>query len=195
MPEWAGRFSSAVLPVAGRFHHAFVDEAEVRDGHGALLQLALHLFIFLFHLRGDGGAAVFQRLVEVGLGHTVGRTVGPADGIEAGAAGDVLEVRAGEALGLRGDGLEIHVVRQRHGLGVDAENVLAASLVGRADVDQFVEPAGPEQRGVDQRGPVCRADDDDGGQLLHPVHFGEDGVNHPRRDLRLAGTRSAGRNQ
>src|SRR5690606_29965700 len=75
------------------------------------------------------------------------------------------------------------------------EDVQPAGLVGRADIDQLVEPAGPEKRRIDQPGAVGRADHDDRVELLHAVHLGQDGVDHPGGDLRLVGLAAARRNQ
>ncbi len=70
--------------------------------------------------------------------------------------------------------------------GVDLQDVLAPRQIGRADIDQFVEPARPQQRRIDQRRAVGRTDHHDRLQFFHPVHFGEDRVDHPRGHLRLA---------
>ena len=67
--------------------------------------------------------------------------------------------------------------------------------VGRADVDQLVETAGPKQRRIDQARPVGGADHDHVLQLLEAVHFGQDGVDHPLGDLRLAEAAAARRHQ
>ena len=69
---------------------------------------------------------------------------------------------------------------------MDREDPAPPRGVRRADIDELVEPAGPQQRGVDQGRPVGRADHDDVLKLLEPVHLGEDRVDHPLGDLRLA---------
>ena len=88
---------------------------------------------------------------------------------------------------------EVDVVGERHVLGVDGEDAPAAGGVGHADIDQLVEAAGAKQRRVDQVRPVGRADHDDVLQLLEPVHLGQDGVDHPLGDLRLAEAAAARR--
>ena len=67
--------------------------------------------------------------------------------------------------------------------------------VRHADVDQLVEAAGAEQRGVDQGRAVGRADHDDILQFFEPVHLGQDRVDHPLGDLRLAETAAARRDE
>ena len=62
----------------------------------------------------------------------------------------------------------------------------ASRLVGGADINQLVEPAGAQQRRVDQRRTVGRADHHHRLQFLQPVHFGKDRVDHAARDLRFA---------
>ena len=73
----------------------------------------------------------------------------------------------------RGERIEVDVLGQRHVGGVDREDPPPPGGVGRADIDQLVEPAGAEQRRVDQIGPVGRADQHDIVQLLEPVHLGQ----------------------
>ena len=70
------------------------------------------------------------------------------------------EIGADEAVGLARELVEIDVVAERHAAGVDAEDLAPAALVGHADDDLAVEPAGPAQRLVDRLGPVGGGDDD-----------------------------------
>ena len=72
-----------------------------------------------------------------------------------------------------------------------AEDAPPPGLVGHADIDQLVEPPGPEQRRIDQIRPVGRADHHDRLKLLEPVHLGEDGVDHALGHLRLADAAAA----
>ena len=113
-----------------------------------------------------------------------------ADRDQAGAANDVFQIRTGETVGLGGDPVQIDVVRKRHSGGVDLEDVFAAGLVRCADIDQFVETAGPQQCRIDQRRPVGGADQNHGLQLFHAVHFGQDRIDDAGRDLRFANTSS-----
>ena len=57
---------------------------------------------------------------------------------------------------------------------------------GTGDVDQLVEPAGPQQSRIDQVRPVGGADHHHRLQFLEPVHLGEDGVDDALGHLRLA---------
>ena len=56
---------------------------------------------------------------------------------------DILEVRAGEAIGLRRDPVEIDVLAQRHLLRLDAQDTPAPLLIGHTDIAQLVEPPRP----------------------------------------------------
>ena len=67
--------------------------------------------------------------------------------------------------------------------------------VRHRDVDQLVEAAGAQQRRVEERRPVGRADHDDALQLLEPVHLGEEGVDHALGDRRLADPAAAARRE
>ncbi len=99
--------------------------------------------IFLEHLRGDRGAGFAERGFEVGHRDLAGVEPAAKRG-QAGAADQVLEVGAGEALGPLGERFEIDVVGQRHVLGVDREDPPPPGGVGRADIDQLVEAARAE---------------------------------------------------
>jgi len=56
---------------------------------------------------------------------------------------------------------------------VDLQNLLAARLVGDADLDLAVEPAGPAQRGIDRVDAIGRRDDDNLASRLEAVHHGQ----------------------
>ena len=69
--------------------------------------------------------------------------------------------------------LQIHVGRDLHALGVDAEDLLAAVDVGLVDQHLAIEAAGAEQRRVEHFGPVRRAHDDDALARVEAVHLGQ----------------------
>ena len=71
---------------------------------------------------------------------------------------------------VRASSLEVDVLGQRHAAGVDADDLAPPALVGHADDDLAVEPAGAAQRLVDRVGAVGRGDDDDVGAACKPVH-------------------------
>ena len=66
---------------------------------------------------------------------------------------------------------EVDVHRERLALGVDRQHRLAALEVGGADRDLPVEPAGPQQRRVQDVGPVGGRDQDDAALGVEPVHL------------------------
>ena len=81
------------------------------------------------------------------------------------------EVGAGEAGGLAGERVEVDLAGQRLAAGVDLEDVLAALAVGAVDDDLAVEAAGPQQRRVEDVGPVGGRDQDDVVLHLEAVHL------------------------
>ena len=180
-----------MLPLARAFHHALVDEADRHRFRRALLQLAAHLLVFLFHLERHRRARILERFDEVLIAHFGHLAAHPVQRVETRTANHVFEVRAGEALGLARHIGEVDIVCQRHVAGVDLEDMFAPALIGRADIDQLVEPARPQQRRIDQSRAVGGTDHDDRLQFLQPVHFGKDRVDHTARHLRFARTRSA----
>ena len=125
------------------------------------------------------------------VGHDPGLALGagqhPVDGalhgrhrdVAAAAAGreqrrlvhEVGEVGAGEAGRAAGQHVEADVVGQRLALGVDVEDRLAALEVGLVDHDLAVEAPGPQQRRVEDVGPVGGGDEDDAGAGVEPVHL------------------------
>ena len=101
-----------------------------------------------------------------------------ADLAVAGAGGQqrrlvdqVGEVGAGEAGGLAGQRVEVDLAGQRLAAGVDLEDVLAAFAVGAVDDDLAVEAAGPQQRRVEDVGPVGGRDQDDVVLHFEAVHL------------------------
>ena len=81
------------------------------------------------------------------------------------------EVGAGEAGGLAGERVEVDLLRQRLAAGVDLEDLLAALAVGAVDDDLAVEAARPQQRRVEDVGPVGGGDQDDVVLHLEAVHL------------------------
>ena len=84
------------------------------------------------------------------------------------------EVGAGEAGRLAGERVEVDRLRQRLAAGVDLEDLLAALAVGAVDDDLAVEAAGPQQRRVEDVGPVGGGDQDDVVLHLEAVHLDEE---------------------
>src|SRR3954468_869951 len=88
-----------------RGEHARRDEADAAGGAvRILLQAAFDLLIFALHLLGHRGARFAERGLEFGHRHRPG-VDRPAQGGEAGAADEVLEIGAGEALAAPRDGI------------------------------------------------------------------------------------------
>ena len=83
------------------------------------------------------------------------------------------EVGAGEAGRLAGERVEVDLLRQRLAAGVDLEDLLAALAVGAVDDDLAVEAARPQQRRVEDVGPVGGGDQDDVVLHLEAVHLDE----------------------
>ena len=69
---------------------------------------------------------------------------------------------------------------------MDGEDPPPPGGVGHPDVNELVESARTEQRRVDQSRPVGGPNHHHVLELLEAVHLGEDGVDHPLGDLRLA---------
>ena len=67
---------------------------------------------------------------------------------EGGFVEEILKIRAGEACGGLGNGMQVHVFRQRLVPGVDPKDGLPALDVRQTDVDLTVEPAGTQEGGV-----------------------------------------------
>ena len=105
---------------------------------------------------------------------------------QAGAAHQIFEVGAGEALGPLGERFEVDVVGERHVFGVDREDPPAPGGVRHADVDQLVEAARAEAAPGRSGSAGWSRRSRRHFELFEPVHLGEDGVDHPLGDLRLA---------
>ena len=84
---------------------------------------------------------------------------------------DAGEVGAGVAVGLLRYRHKVDVLRERPLGGVDLEDLKPRLLVGHPDLDHPIEPAGPEERRVDDVGPVGGGDDDDVVERLQAVHL------------------------
>ena len=87
---------------------------------------------------------------------------------------EVGEVGAGEARRLARDALDLDVLVERLALGVDLEDRGAALHVGPVEDDLAVEAAGPQQRRVEDVGPVGGGDDDHVRVGVEAVHLDED---------------------
>jgi predicted transcriptional regulator len=84
------------------------------------------------------------------------------------------QVRAGHPGGGAGHLVQVDVVGERHAAGVHPEDRGAAALVGRVHGDGAVEAAGPQQRGVEDIGPVGGGQDDDTLGAGEAVHLRQD---------------------
>jgi hypothetical protein len=100
--------------------------------------------------------------VEVELGHD------PPHRLDRRLARERGEVGADEAVRRARELVEVDALAERHAAGVDAEDLAPALLVGHADDDLAVEPAGPAQRLVDRVGAVGRGDHHEVGARLQP---------------------------
>ena len=94
-------------------------------------------------------------------------------GEQRGFVDDVGEIGAGHADGALGEPVEVDVGRERLALGVHRQHGAAAREIGRADRDLAVEPAGAQQRRVEDVGPVGGRDEDDVGARVEAVHLDE----------------------
>ena len=98
----------------------------------------------------SGGMVVFGK---VELRHD------PPDRLQRRLARQSREIGADEAVGAPREVVEIDVGGERHAAGVDAQDFAPAGLVGNADDDLAVEPAGAAKRLVDRFRAVGRGDD------------------------------------
>ncbi len=85
----------------------------------------------------------------------------------------VRQVGAGHAHGALGQCLDVGVLGERLALRVDLEDLHPALEVGGLHRDLPVEPAGPQQRGVEDVRAVGRRDQDDPATRVEPVHLDE----------------------
>lgn len=97
-----------------------------------------------------------------------------SDREEGRLVGEVGEFGAGYPGGRAGDLAEVDVPGERDLPGVDPEDGLAARAVGRADVYDAVEAAGPGRGGAEDVGTVGGGEDDDAFGAAEAVHLGED---------------------
>ena len=95
------------------------------------------------------------------------------DGHERGLVEQVLEVGAREAGRAAGNGVEVHIVRERLAPGVDLEYGLAAADVGQADIHAAVEAAGAGQGVVEDVVTVRGGHYDDALVVREAVHLDE----------------------
>ena len=96
-----------------------------------------------------------------------------AGGQQRGLVDHVGQVGAGEAGRTPGDRVEVDVGRERLALGVHPQDRLAALHVRGVDGDLPVEPAGAQQRRVEDVGPVGGGDQDDAALGVEAVHLDE----------------------
>jgi hypothetical protein len=94
-----------------------------------------------------------------------------AGGGEGGLVDHVGEVCSGEARCAASEDVEVDVFGHGDLLGVDLENLFAATDVGTIDDDAAIETARAEKRGVEDVGPVGRGDEDYAVVGLETVHF------------------------
>src|SRR6266849_8481566 len=94
-----------------------------------------------------------------------------ARGEEGRLVDEVLQVGAGEARRLAREQLDVHVLADRHATGVDLQDAFPALHVGPRHDDPAVEAAGPEERRVEDVGPVGGRDQDDALVGLEAVHL------------------------
>ena len=90
---------------------------------------------------------------------------------KSGLVDQVREIGPGKAWCLAGKGVEVDVAGERLASRVNFENLLAALPVGPVDGNLAIESAGPEQRRVEDVGPVGRGDKDDVVLDLEAVHL------------------------
>ena len=95
-------------------------------------------------------------------------------GEDRGLVDEVREVRAGEAGRLARDLLDDDALVERLALGVDLEDREAALHVRAVEDDLAVEAAGPQERRVEDVGPVGGGDDDHVGVRVEAVHLDQD---------------------
>ena len=97
-----------------------------------------------------------------------------AGGGEGGLVDHVGEVGAGEARCATSEDVEVDVFGHGDLLGVDLEDLFAATDVGTIDDDAAIEAAGTEKRGIENVGAVGRGDEDDAVVGLEAVHLDEE---------------------
>ena len=93
---------------------------------------------------------------------------------DGGLVHQVLDIGPSETRGLLGDNIKVHVGRQRLTTHVHVKNGTAALDVGHIHRHTAVKAAGPQQRRVENVGPVGRSDDNDVRISIEAVHLDED---------------------
>src|SRR5262249_10082550 len=138
----------------------FVDRRDLLlgfgDDHGPALRSHHHLVLRELEVVHPPDLLVVARRVERGLVH------------------QVRDVGAREARRAARQHVDVHVVCERDLLSVDGEDALAPFHVRTVDDDAAVEAAGPQQRRVEDVGPVRGGDEDDAFVRLEPVHLDEE---------------------
>jgi hypothetical protein len=120
----------------------------------------------------EAGDDPFHGCFEVAQGDRVGVA---ARGEQRRLVDDVGQVGATEAGRQSRGAFEVEVCRQRDRACVDAENLHAPDEIGVAQRDLSIEPAGAQQRGVENLRTICGRYDDDrlGGVGLETVDLGK----------------------
>mmetsp|Transcript_17728 Transcript_17728/g.37483 ORF Transcript_17728/g.37483 Transcript_17728/m.37483 type:complete len:358 (+) Transcript_17728:311-1384(+) len=122
----------------------------------------------------DGRADCLHRVVEVG-GRDDGGVLLVAQRADGRLAHERGEIGAAEAVApsVERHSRQVHVGRQRSATGSCVQNVHSRLSRGKRDVEQFVQPARPQHRGVDDVRPVGRGDDEHLPSPLETVHLGQ----------------------
>ena len=97
-----------------------------------------------------------------------------AGGQQRGLVDQVREIGAGEARRLACERGQLDLLADRLAARVHLEDLLATLAIGAVDDDLAIEATGPEQRGVEDVGPVRGRDHDDVVLQLEPVHLDEE---------------------
>ncbi len=97
-----------------------------------------------------------------------------ARGQKSGFVDEIGEIRSRESGSALGEDVELYIVVQRNVPGVHLQYSFAPADIGPVDDHLPVEPAGPQQRGVEHVRPVRRGDDDDAAILLESIHLYEE---------------------
>ena len=84
---------------------------------------------------------------------------------------DIGQIGTGEPRRHCRDLLKIRVRTQRHLLGMDTQDGQAADLVRTVDDDVAIEPAGAQERGIENFRTVGRRHQDDADARIEPVHL------------------------
>ena len=120
--------------------------------------------------RPQPGEHTLERVLDVGVRDAEPARTGGAD---RGFVEQILEIGARQARGRAGNRLQVDVVAERLLARMDLEDRLATHQIGRRDVHDAVEAAGPEQCDVERIELVGRCHDDDAGSVGEPVQLDE----------------------